>query len=83
MDSTQGIVNNGDCIDSAGFYIGHESETVIANITTENAGEHLTAGSVSRTASVKIMITIHSIFVWSSFLSSPKRLTLKEKGNDL
>ena len=51
MDSTQGIVNNGDCIDSAGFYIGHESETVIANITTENAGEQLTAGSVSHTAS--------------------------------
>ncbi|KAI0236841.1 hypothetical protein LSAT2_012610 [Lamellibrachia satsuma] len=32
----QGIVNNGDCIDTAGFLIGHALDGVVANITTED-----------------------------------------------
>ena len=80
MDSTQGIVNNGDCIDTAGFYIGHESETVIANITTENARKHLTAGSVSHTAYyVIMMITIYFNFYVPQFAFETKAPHVKKK----
>ena len=36
QSSPQGIVNNGDCIDTAGFLIGHALDGVVANITTED-----------------------------------------------
>ena len=37
----QGIVNNGDCLQTAGFLIGHSSRRVVAEITTENGGKQL------------------------------------------
>ena len=48
QDSPVGIVNNGDCIDTAGFLIGHVQGTVMANITTEAAGAGLPVGEVSK-----------------------------------
>ena len=48
QDSPVGIVNNGDCIDTAGFVIGHVQGTVMANITTEAAGAGLPVGEVSK-----------------------------------
>ncbi|KAK2193943.1 hypothetical protein NP493_4g03049 [Ridgeia piscesae] len=38
--SPQGIVHNGDCIDTAGFLIGHSKGMVMANITTEAGDAH-------------------------------------------
>ncbi|KAI0208075.1 hypothetical protein LSAT2_007248 [Lamellibrachia satsuma] len=43
----QGIVNNGDCIDTAGFLIGHAERTVMANITTEDARAQFPVSEVS------------------------------------
>ena len=34
----QGIVNNGDCVDTPGFGIGHSAGSVAAEITTDVGG---------------------------------------------
>ena len=48
MTSPQSILNNGDCLDTAGFAISHSDETVMANITTVTAGKSGQAGQVIR-----------------------------------
>ncbi|KAI0236833.1 hypothetical protein LSAT2_012602 [Lamellibrachia satsuma] len=47
QSSPQGIVNNGDCIDTAGFLIGHAERMVMANITTEDARAQFPVAEVS------------------------------------
>ena len=46
----QGIVNNGDCIDTAGFLVGHAERTVMANITTENSKAQFPVAQVNARA---------------------------------
>ena len=36
--TSQGIVNNGDCVDTPGFLIGHSAGSVAAEITTDVGG---------------------------------------------
>ena len=44
--TSQGIVNNGDCVDTPGFLIGHSAGSVAAEITTDVGGLTLPTGQV-------------------------------------
>lgn len=43
----QGIVNNADCLQTAGFLIGNAEKKVVAQITTEMANDELRSGQVN------------------------------------
>ena len=43
----EGIVNNADCLQTAGFSIGHDNKKVVAEITTEMANDELSSERVN------------------------------------
>ena len=56
----QGIVNNGDCIDTAGFLVGHAERTVMANITTENSKAQFPVAQVNARAHAHARTRTHA-----------------------
>ncbi|KAI0236837.1 hypothetical protein LSAT2_012606, partial [Lamellibrachia satsuma] len=46
--SPQGIVNNADCLQTAGFLIGHMEQKVVGHITTERKHEDIRSSEVVR-----------------------------------
>ena len=49
LDSHQGIVSNGNFLDTAGFSLSHVNGMVLADITTEDVGAQVEVGNVSHT----------------------------------
>ena len=54
--SPQGIVNNADCLQTAGFLIGHMEQKVVGQITTERKHEDIRSSEVNtHTANTRII----------------------------